>query len=512
MPESSLNVEITGNEARFQAALNRSNAEVQKLKDKLRDMGSAGDKARQQLEGMGKAGIASAGPAMQNMVAGLAARWLSVGAAVAGVKRALDAIQKQDEEAGRKMMTAEASRAQLAQLAAGDSGKLQQLLKDAEDIYKGGGAADLSQANQIVFALESAGMRQYKELFTLLYPKFGRPEVMAKAGAALQTSLGIAETGLMPAILSKAVEASKVAPASAEEILEASATTVSAAKAHKWTDEETLAAVAWTSKALGSANEAATSLSALGQELKKKPEFLGLGIGEMVKKLTTMTVEESGILTPVVLKSERERMISEGYSRQQIDEEIKALRGSTLYDVPHLFQEYLGGRKEAGTIVAVLKDMLPQLAQTTADIGRAEREGLIYKTIGAADESPKLKIPKVRRKAKAERDLAEEIDGAYNEIVETAQDQLFTGIKEAGNMPRWKQIAYEQFFDLIQLVVGNKTLVQQYGSEEAHALIARLEDAAKKQQEAADNLNAATKTYANQVKDPRQGGCPEVDK
>jgi hypothetical protein len=487
MPESSLHVEMTGNEARFQAALNRANAEVQKLKDKLRDMGSAGDKARQQLEGMGKAGVAAAGPAMQNMVAGLATKWIGVGTAIMAVKAYLADFDKQMQESAKLIRGLEEPHAQMVAEAGGDPAKLTLMKNIARDLYRKGGAKDLPHAYQIVTALANEDMMQMYQKMATMYPILSQPEMTIPKIAAFQKAFGTAEAGDERAVLDKLLKAGAIAPGteSLESIAEAGAKMAGAAKVHGWTDEQVLAMVTLGSKTLGGATAAGAAFGALGKGAMQVPELVGLPVEQMVDQIMAMKLGEAGVL-----------------SKEEMN--IPGLAEATMAEHPEYISQLVGAK--ALSAVMMVRDQRKALAEYTSEIEKGEREKYSEQLAAQQLNDPAMRAVRDARMKKAELELLREEHGIARERLQAREDEM-TYQQERAGVPYAVQWAGKETRDLTHSVIG------QAGYEGTlNAFQAVISTIKTDILDVTGSLKSAAKSFANQVKDPRQGGCHEVNK
>ena len=536
MPESSLNVEMTGRSERFELALAKANAQVDRMKDKLRELGKEGGVTQGHVDRLGGALNQSFGDQAQAAIGGYTARFLSVGAAIGvAASQVHRFIELRDELAAKQAADSalkEVSMAPLALLAGGDQGKLSALKEQAEKLFKGGGAASEAAASQVIYALTAAGVGDQAEFFGKLYPIIKSPEALAKSSAALYTGLGAKETGGIPAIVSKGMAAARRGTGTPEEMLGAAAGAVAPAKMLKWSDEELLSAVALSSKALGGAGEGGGTIEAFGKALAKRGGFAGLGIGGAIEKIQGMTVGESGLLSPEDLKAKAAELKKAGVRPAQIKKQIAELMKSPLVGDEALLTQFLprGGVKG----FEVLKDQQKDLAAVAAEIAAAEREGLAGQVIGTTRKDPELLLPRVARQAAAVQDHIDkrlgyerDVTDALINVVDTEAarlgvplparlvtggalrirrklegDDLFMR-KMTGMAPE----AYSAF-----RAAGDVTERGGQLSDRQVQVLEFLGNTAKNLQESSRDLRAATAGMASKARDPRMGGSPETDK
>jgi hypothetical protein len=200
-----------------------------------------------------------------------------IATAVMGVKSAWDYVadstQKANEERRKyadKQTEASRGLGELAQLA--DTPEdLKRMVAAAKQTYREGGAATLGGAAQLQFSLESSGMAKYRGDVSALQSTgvVSDAASLVDAASALQTALGVKETGEFSQIVSKSLGAAKIALARTEEVTQAAALSGGQAKALGLSDEELLAAVATTSKVTGSAQAAGTQVQSLLKQIEK---------------------------------------------------------------------------------------------------------------------------------------------------------------------------------------------------------------------------------------------------
>ena len=227
---------------------------------------------KNQTEASGKA------TAVDGVVA-MAARWVSVGAAIAAATTAVRDYQTAKEEAAQRAIESRRGMGSLAQVAE-DEQHFLKLQQKARELYLAGAVSSEDEGARVVFSLQSAGaMKQFG-----LFKEAGSSKLIedlapaAKAAATLQTSMGEAETGDSRAILSKAFGASLYSPATAEKLLEAAAKSGGSAHALGYTDEEVLASTAIMATSTGEASEGGTSVAALMRSIdEKRGEIAGKG-------------------------------------------------------------------------------------------------------------------------------------------------------------------------------------------------------------------------------------------
>lgn len=360
-----INWELTADEANAVKA-------VLKVADGLRKAGDEGEKAGHKS----RSAFASATQGLQSYVMGM----VGLGAALATVKTMLSDINRINKEAANKVKFSEMGMAQLAQLSGGDPKRQRTLMDTARNLYAGGGAKDLNEAARTVFSLESAGALGSAELFTRLYGIVGQPDVFARAGTTLLTSMGKQETGDIRAIASKAFAASKYSPASAEALLEAGSRSGAQARTLGISDEEVLAATAILATASGSAEQGGTQLNALLRSLNKKGGFAGKGLTGAIEALQAKRMN------------------------------------------PQQMIKYLG-RGEAFTALSALSMNMPQIGEIVEAQTQAQESDLVGRIMKARDVQPELAAAMGQRRSEAQLELARTDRGVLRLKIDTALNQ-----------------------------------------------------------------------------------------
>lgn len=359
-------VEMSGREQQLLSSIAKLEKEVDTLKLKYADVGRAGKKSGEDIgRSMKRGNDEGFGSKAMGQLTSYIGGFVSLGAAIGAVVKSFQAMNRVREEGAQKIRESEMGMAQLTQLAMGDPVKLQGLIRGAKDIYRGGGAATLDQASRTMFALESAGAGglQERDLFSKLFGIIKQPDVMARAATTLLTSMGPKETGGLRAIMSKGFAASQFAPATAEEMLEASSRGSGLAGMLGMRDESVLAAVSLLSQATGSAEQGGTQFASLLTAMVKKGGYKGMSLPQAVRQIQGMGMA---------------------------DEELV---------------KYLG-RKEALRGFTTLTGNLPELEKRMGAIGAAQEGDLLGDLIASRQAQPELAAALIERQARAEAELA----------------------------------------------------------------------------------------------------------
>lgn len=385
---------------------------AQKQREVERGTESAGRSARKS-----GAGFDRAVGGLRNYAAGL----LSVGSAAGLAMKALSDLNAERNRSAGLQKEQERGMGGLAQLAAGDVDKLRRLEQDAKSLYAQGGATSLDAAANTVFSLESAGELSSvnRNLFGELYKLNIDPAVMARSLATLKTSMGAEETGGSAAIVSKALAASKVAPASADQLLEAAARSGVNAAALGLGDEEVLSGTALLSKAAGTPERAATQMNSLLASLREKGGFEGLSLAESVEKI-------------------RARGLS--------DKRLK---------------KFLG-REEAMSAYGVLSENLGEFRGLTADVDAAQRGDILGRTLQSRRALPAVLASEQARQGAAARELALRGPGVLRNQSEGAIDSFVAGERASGSS-EYATWAREKALRGARYVMGDERFGERFG-------------------------------------------------
>ncbi len=222
-----------------------------------------------------------------------AAGLLSVASAAAAAMQALQSLDRMKNESARKQRMAAPGLAELAQVADAKE-PLPALIEQARKAFGKGGFDNLDESAGLIFSLKSASIPEKdRQIFIELASSgVARDSAsLAKASAALQTSIGQDETGSFNAILSKAFAASSASPSTAPELLGATAKSGGLASRLKITDEEILAATAITATSTSSAAEGGTQVKSLLKTLEKKGTFAGKSLRESLEEIQAMNLQ-----------------------------------------------------------------------------------------------------------------------------------------------------------------------------------------------------------------------------
>ena len=382
-----------------------------------------------------------------------AAGILGVGAALRGVIALWKEVREASDQAGKRQLEDVPGLAELSQLAETPA-QLQELMDEAKKTFAEGGAATLGAAGELQFALTSAGLGDYREAVSALQAAgvVRDAKGMVDAAAAMEAALGRDETGSFRDIVSKAFGASKGAPARAEALLQAAASSGSQARALGITDEELLAGVATTAKVEGGAAPAATQIEAL---LKGIEEY---GIGE--------------------------GFLQEGRSLREWVQDIQKLEteGEDL-------REILGGRQEAITGYRNIKNNLSAFDQNMREVVEAERTDAFGRKIDIARGDPRVGTALELKKSAAADTLDRERDALLENLADSLQIQTTTTAR--GRLGAMGGAASNQFANFERFTFGNEAFLRDYGSAASPSLRSQIEAAGVRLGSASESLDRA---------------------
>ena len=251
------------------------NRAVAMTKEKYDSAGSAGAKA------FGKQQIVN--------LRSMALQYVGVQQGIQAVIGLLRQEMQVRDEAAQRIRESRRGVGSLAQLTDSKKG-FQSLKGKAEELFAAGGAESMDEAARAVFSLESAGVMDSFDTFKNL-AKSGTVsdiETLARATATISTAFGKQETGSAGSIISKGFAASKDAPSTVPELLEAAAGSGGVAKALGISDEQVLAGTTVLAKSTGSAQQGSTQMQGFLAALDKKGTFKGKSIQEAVAEIAQL--------------------------------------------------------------------------------------------------------------------------------------------------------------------------------------------------------------------------------
>ena len=294
----------------------------------------------------------------------------------------------------------------------------------------------------------------------------GDAKNLVDASAALQAALGVDETGTFRNIVSKGFGASAGAPATVDQLLQASAVAGSSAAALGVTDEQLLAGIATIAKVEGPETAGVQMKQFLaGVEKKAIPQgIIGKGdsLVEMITKLQQL-VGDGGNIRSMIGDNVRSvagfRTLSA--NMEKFNENLGNVNAST---VSNQFGEDAFARK-----VSFAEQVIPELIATKAEqVGKARQE------LGGT---------------KVATDTA---------LANALQSDMLTEARKTGWFGELGVAFQKMWFGGERAVFGDRAFVKDWESGGSDETRQAIRDAAMQLKEAAGDLRDATSNVANQ--------------
>lgn len=300
------------------------------------------------------------GSSFGEMGMGAMAAWTAVGATVISV---LNQVRQASEEAGQALKSAAPSRGTLAQLALDDPEKYKELTAQAESLRARGVVRSLEEANQFVFAMQSAGAGDEIETFA----RAKRVGLMQDPSSMIASAAGIRESfgqagGSFQDLINRSLVASASSPAKAEELLRGAGKAGVAARQQGITVDELLAATSIMATAKGSADEGGSRLNAL---------LMALAVTEPKLDARGRVAKDSPIQQTL-----RGRSLADIGS----DEAIRAMS-------PVQLQKLLGSR-EAVEGLGIVIEQVSKLKELTPRVAQGVQENKLERGIAIVENDP----------------------------------------------------------------------------------------------------------------------------
>jgi hypothetical protein len=247
---------------------------VEQAVEELNDADESAKKTENSVSTFGRTAVAAA---------------TTAAAAFTAYKVVMQEVRAESQRMAKVLEDSVGSLGALGQLATGQG--LGALTQQAQGLRTSGAVPSLDAANQLIFKLTSGGLGADVGTFQ----QIGQARLvedltgLAEAVSKFQQALTRAETGTTEAVLSKTLAAAKVSPNEAAQVITAAAEAGAAAAAARFTDEETLAAVAQISAVRG-AGPAGTATRALFQQIEKQ----GVGKPTLVETIQGIAAAPGG--------------------------------------------------------------------------------------------------------------------------------------------------------------------------------------------------------------------------
>lgn len=346
-------------------------------------------------------------------------------------------MRREEEKAKAATAASRAPMSELAQLAESPE-EFKQLTDMARRIYQAGGAMDMSQAAQLTFSLASVGAQKDESLFVSMARSGMVRDAAGVADSAmmLKSAMGEAETGSNTEMISKALGAAKYAPGKAEDIFAATASAGASAAALRLKDEETMAATAVVSLAVGT-EEAGTAMDSLlrglGQaqaeritmmrrekELQDKANAL---YAEMMK-----ANEEAQAVKVEMTDKQRAELAAAKVALEGIDKDIAATTGmkpSRRFSQVDKEQRLAELTSRRDVQAARIGEMEGAQAQATED----KRRPLLQRSADLERQLADTRIDQAEAKRKRERETVGDIAG--KPLMDTIRDIQSRNLNQA---------------------------------------------------------------------------------
>lgn len=380
-------VEMTSDEAKLLAGIQRVIDKQIKLQDKLRQTGEESKKTSEKVTEQAKgqddtfsAGITSLGQ--------MALGYVSLNTLITMAVKLLNEQREASEAAGRALRQSEFKQAQLVQLVTGATpeeraANFKQLTDTSESMHAAGVGRSVDEAADVLFNLMSAGVGDELDTFTdLAATGVGGDAAsvadLAKGVATLVTTLGQDETGSARSLVGKALAAAEIAPGTVSQVMSAAARGGGTAKALGLSDEELLAATALVSASTGSTEMGGTQVASLLKSLDKKGEFQGKSLADSVAAIDAMN-----------------------------------LSGEQLF-------EYLGTSEAVGAY-RTLSSNRAQYDETLAKVNAAATGDRVGEAIAALESDPEIASARAARIAEANLAVGERGTGVIENEADAAQ-------------------------------------------------------------------------------------------
>jgi hypothetical protein len=420
------------------------------------------------INSFGKTSTSAFSGAAQSLAA-FGARFVGITALISTAVTGLRDVRTNLDELGRQQREDAPGLGELQQLT-DDPDEMRRMVADAKKTFAEGGTKTLGEAGQVQFALESAGLGQYrKEMSDLLATKnlkgFEDAKELIDSISAIMSSMGESETGDFQAVVSKAFGASKIAPARIHEILAAAASSGSQAQALGIGDEELLASVAAIAKIEKGAAPAGTQMESLLKQIEK----FGIG-GGYLEGGKSLQEQVAAI----------DALVKDGYDVRDIlgdrQEGIKAFRA--------LANPETGGRLFTEAMQNIVSDQ-----ETNAFARRVQV---------AREAVPEVIAASVHQQSTARAQLAGEDKATWATLAETLRSEIIANSRqgsfgEIGATVQRAGIWWDRMTETDEFFVKSRLGEAPSGTrQQIEAAERAMAETAKSMQEAADNLRNAT--------------------
>ena len=407
------------------------------------------------------------GTAAVSNLARYAAGMYGITAALGTVKQLFTDVRQEADRLGERQRQSKFGMGSLAQLAESDA-QMRAMVAQAKKTFAEGATETLDEAGAVQFTLESAGLGEYRRGVSRMLASgvVKDAKKLVDASAGLQTAFSEAETGRFEDIVSKGYGASKGAPASIDEILQAAGVAGSAAAALGLSDEELLAAIPTVAKVEG-------------------PETAGTQVKQLLAAIEKKAIPQ-GYLTgretlPEMIATLQQKVEEGGNIRSMLGDEIRAIAGFR-------------------TLAKNQSILADNLANVQGAIKHNEFGATAFerKIRFAEQVDPGLIATKARQQAVAREELTGQTVATTSQLADALEADLLAYKRDERWFGELGQAFHRMWFAGERMLIGDRSFVKDWkesGSPETQAAIERaaaaLERAADSMETAAESQSAA---------------------
>lgn len=350
--------------------------------------------------GMGQKAMDSIGGAAM----GLLGTFTSITAAIGIATKAMTDMQAKAAEAGQQQQASRMGLGQLAQVA-GSEAEMQALMGRAEGVYLQGGAGSMDEAARMVFAAKAMGAEDQLGLIGELKATgmVQDPTQLIGAIDTITDQMGAADTGDLRTMIAKGLGAQKTSETSLEELMTATGAAGMQARGLGIKDEEVMAAVA------------------VAANVSKSAEKGGKKVGQFFESLTKLQETDSGGMFP--------QFDFKGKSLEAIMTELKTAAPDDAAMRELLGEGYAGYAALAvqpGKYDAAMNAIEAAPVKDFADTDELDRRLQLYLA------SPELRAARRAQQAKATEELSRKRLGIMANEADYQQKQVEAGMRAEG--------------------------------------------------------------------------------
>jgi hypothetical protein len=274
-------LKFTGDASQLDRELKKTQRELEKQKQKVRDIGTESKKT----EGKQKEAF---GTKSQNQLATFALGLVSVAGGAAKIAAAFKKIREERERAAGKVSESEFAVGALSELTGGDAQKLRAVINQSDAQLRAGGALTRTTSAEFTYKLTASGQDRDAALLTSFFGTTADTTTLVAAISALQSAFqepGAAEgaiggAGTLKEVLTKGLLANVQFRAPSVKILTAAALGGSLSRSLGISDEAQIAATGLLSETLdvrGELTKGGESLKTFASALLRSGQFKDIG-------------------------------------------------------------------------------------------------------------------------------------------------------------------------------------------------------------------------------------------